>query len=296
MIKYRDIFNKIKSIYKKVINYINTSEQITIFVERSKYFIYNFRYTIYLLIFVVIFIVCKSKYDYNFKTDKITENIKNAKYVENAVAVNKTNFITTYKAIKDTCRITGSNQKLRLFLISNDSKFEVYLKAYNEYNNLALLTMFDRYKKTVKLNNFVLFPDILSKQVEVGSGVYISKTINDLNYFYNKAILKEDKKTYIKYIKTDFIRKNLGEVVLNNKLEIIGITNEIGWGGIFSKKMEVINYSVIKDFLYQNGVKYALNSTNVNLFFVKNYIYDINYKLVCVVETPPVPRTFKVYR
>ena len=60
--------------------------------------------------------------------------------------------------------------------------------------------------------------------------------------------------------------------------------------------MEVINYSVIKDFLYQNGVKYALNSTNVNLFFVKNYIYDINYKLVCVVETPPVPRTFKVYR
>ena len=296
MIKYRDIFNKIKSIYKKVINYINTSEQITIFVERSKYFIYNFRYTIYLLIFVVIFIVCKSKYDYNFKTDKITENIKNAKYVENAVAVNKTNFITTYKAIKDTCRITGSNQKLRLFLISNDSKFEVYLKAYNEYNNLALLTMFDRYKKTIKLNNFVLFPDILSKQVEAGSGVYISKTINDLNYFYNKAILKEDKKTYIKYIKTDFIRKNLGEVVLNNKLEIIGITNEIGRGGIFSKKMEVINYSVIKDFLYQNGVKYALNSTNVNLFFVKNYIYDINYKLVCVVETPPVPRTFKVYR
>ena len=296
MIKYNDIFNKIKNSYKQAINYINTNKQVTDFIEKSRYFIYNFRYTIYLLIFVVVFIVCKSKYDYNFKTDKITESIKNAKYVENAVAINKTNFITTYKAIQDTCKITSSNQKLRLFLISNDTKFEVYLKAYNEYNNLAVLTMFDRYKKTVKLNNFVLFPDILSKQVEVGAGLYVSKTVNDLNYFYKKSKLKEDKKNYLQYVKTDFIRKNLGEVVLNNKLEIVGITNDVGQGGIFGKKMEVVNYSTIKDFLYQNSVRYALNSTNANLFFVKNYIYDINYKLVCVVETPPVPRTFKVYR
>lgn len=296
MIKYSDIFDKIKSIYKKVINYINTSEEITSFVEKSKYFIYNFRYTIYLLILTVVFIVCKSKYNYNFKTDKITENIKNAKYVENAVAINKSNFLTTYKSIKETCKITQSNQKLRLFLISNKARFEVYLKAYNEYNNLAVLTMFDSYKKTVKLNNFVLFPDILSKGVEVGNNLYVSKTVNDLKYFYRKLQLKEDKKNYLQYVRTDFIRKNIGEAVLNNKLEFVGITNEVGDGGIFGKKMEVINYSVIKDFLYQNGVKYALNSTNVNLFFVKNYIYDINYKLVCVVETPPVPRTFKVYR
>ena len=296
MIKYSDIFDKIKSIYKKVINYINTSEEITSFVEKSKYFIFNFRYSIYLLFFCIIFVVCKSKYNYNFKTDEITENIRNSKFVGNAVAVNKTNFLTTYKSIKDTCKITQSNQKLRLFLISNNTRFEVYLKAYNEYNNLAILTMLDSYKKTVKLNNFVLFPDILSKGVEVGNNLYVSKSVNDLKYFYRKLQLKEDKKNYLQYVRTDFIRKNIGEAVLNNKLEFVGITNEVGEGGVFSKKMEVINYSVIKDFLYQNGVKYALNSTNVNLFFVKNYIYDINYKLVCVVETPPVPRTFKVYR
>lgn len=296
MIKYRDIFNKIKSIYKKVINYINTSEQITIFVERSKYFIYNFRYSIYLLFFCIIFVVCKSKYNYNFETDEITDNIRNSKFVGNAVAVNKTNFLTTYKSINDTCKITQSNQKLRLFLMSKNTRFEVYLKAYNEYNNLAVLTMFDSYKKTVKLNNFVLFPDILSKGVEVGNNLYVSKTVNDLKYFYRKLQLKEDKKNYLQYVRTDFIRKNIGEAVLNNKLEFVGITNEVGEGGVFGKKMEVVNYGIIKDFLYQNGVRYALNSTNVNLFFVKNYIYDINYKLVCVVETPPVPRTFKVYR
>ena len=296
MIKYSDIFDKIKSIYKKVINYINTSEEITSFVEKSKYFIYNFRYSIYLLFFCIIFVVCKSKYNYNFETDEITDNIRNSKFVGNAVAVNKTNFLTTYKSINDTCKITQSNQKLRLFLMSKNTRFEVYLKAYNEYNNLAVLTMFDSYKKTVKLNNFVLFPDILSKGVEVGNNLYVSKTVNDLKYFYRKLQLKEDKKNYLQYVRTDFIRKNIGEAVLNNKLEFVGITNEVGEGGVFGKKMEVVNYGIIKDFLYQNGVRYALNSTNVNLFFVKNYIYDINYKLVCVVETPPVPRTFKVYR
>lgn len=296
MIKYSDIFDKIKSIYKKVINYINTSEEITSFVEKSKYFIYNFRYSIYLLFFCIIFVVCKSKYNYNFKTDEITENIRNSKFVGNAVAVNKTNFLTTYKSIKETCKITQSNQKLRLFLISNKARFEVYLKAYNEYNNLAVLTMFDSYKKTVKLNNFVLFPDILSKGVEVGNNLYVSKTVNDLKYFYRKLRLKEDKKNYLQYVRTDFIRKNIGEAVLNNKLEFVGITNEVGEGGVFGKKMEFVNYSVIKDFLQQNRVGYTLNSMDVNLFFVKNYIYDINYKLVCVVETPPVPRTFKVYR
>lgn len=292
-----NIFIKIRNSINEFKKYINSNKNISSFVEKTSYFLYNFRHTIFLIIGIILFICIKSSYKYNFETDNITNNIDNSKFVGNAVAVNGFSFVTNYKSIQDTCKITKPNQKLRLFLISNNNRFEVSITNYDEFMDIAILTMLHRYRQNTRIKNFVLFPNMKTFKTKSGDYVYLSKTINDLKYKYKKVKLKEDKQSYIQYVNVDKIRKNTGELVLNDKLEFVGITADMKGSKISPvKKMEVVTQDKIRNFLRGNGVYYFTNMRNDDLSVVVNYIYDINYKLVCSVETPPVPRTFKIYK
>ncbi|MBR2141275.1 MAG: hypothetical protein IJ853_02865 [Rickettsiales bacterium] len=292
---------KLKDTIKNEINsfvkYVNSNKNITKVIDKAKYFIYNFRYAIFLLVGLIIFLKINGIYKRNFSTSRISYFIDNSKFANNAIAINGHNFLTTYNSIKKACQVRNSSDKLRFFLVSSDKIFEVYIKNYSEYMDLAILTMTDEYARVVDVDNFVVFPRVVN--VNKNDDVYVSKTINDVRYKYKKFKLKENKKDYVKYVDLDRIRQNTGEVVLSDKLEFSGITSDnVKDSGfkLFKKKIEVITPDIVKPYLRSNNVGYYVNMDNADLYSLTNYTNRINYKLVCRTETKVVPRVFKVYR
>ena len=265
--------------------------------DKITYFLKNFKYSLILICLLIIFLIIRNYYKNNYSNDKIVEVLNNSKFVGNAVAINKYSFLTTYNSIINTCKIKTKNERLKIFLAYNDSVFEVVLSNYDEYKDLAVLTMHGAYKKYINLNNFVLFSK--TNKTSNKDIVFVSRTTNGFKYQYDRKKIKEDKKLYTEYVKMDKFRKNNGEIILNNKLEFVGMVSDTKrnrYFNLFNKKVNVVNVGDIKDFLRNSGVYYYVNIKDSNLYLVKNYIDSINYKVLCYIEKPEIKRVFKVYK
>lgn len=280
----------------KIIDDVKSDATLNLYWEKVKYFVKNFKYSIILLLVAILFFKVKQIYNFNYGTNEITSIVPNSRFVGNAVAINKDNFLTTYNSINNICKVKSKDQKLRLFLIGKDVSFEATIKDYDEYADMAILTVHQRYKNQVNINNFVIFPR--ANLNNMTNTIYISKTKNIKNSFYEKKYLKGNSNLYSQHIKLDKIRLNSGEIILNDRLELAGMTSNFYKNGIniFSKKVEIIDVNKIMSYLRMNKVYYIKNMNNIDLYSVKNYTRSINYKVVCYVETKPIPRTFKIYK
>jgi hypothetical protein len=97
----------------------------------------------------------------------------------------------------------------------------------------------------------------------------------------------------------DNIRNNAGEVVLNDKLELVGITirnTKRGLLGKFSNRIEFIDLIKIKNFLLGRGMYYLENKTKIDLSKVRNYLKFMNARVICMEENVRIPLIIQRWR
>ncbi len=283
------MLNKIKFFlreYNKLVNRIVNNLLNKIFTKKTKKiiirYIKTFKY--FILGFLLLLIVIKLKFTYNnnYKRDNIEGIVAGSVYVGNAIAVNKTAFLTTYDSIKEKCKVEN-NRKIKYYLIKNGQIFEVELSFYDEYKNLAILTSRNR------IGDF--YAIFANNNATPKQDIFISKTNNSLNYkFYLHELRNNGVVDFIKVL--DFPRNYNGEVLINKNFEIVGIANNEKTG-FLNKKIYIINNNIIKQFFRENGIIYATNHSSSNLTLINNYLANINYKLVCKEELTRSPLIFE---
>ena len=255
------------------------TKKVKIFIVR---YIKTFKYFIIAILLIAIGVKLMYIYNDNYKRNNIESAFINSKYVGNVIAINKTDFLTTYNTIKNTC-VTKNQGKIKYYLLSNNGqRFEVVLKAYDEYKNLAILTSVRRYG-----DFYVIFNTDLNTEIKI----YMSKTNNNLDYkFYSYNVKNNDGVDFIKTL--DFPREYYGESLINDNFEVIGLAT-YEKSGFLSKYVYITNSSVVKQFLKENNIIHASNYTNTNLRLINNYLNNINYKLVCREEMERSPLIFE---
>jgi hypothetical protein len=255
------------------------------FTEKVKYFVKNFRKEIIGLIILILIIYGAILYNNNFSTGSLTRFSKNFKYAGNAVTINKRYFLTTYSALNGDCKINEREQRRELFLIfSNGEVYQANLYVQNEEKDLAIIVLDEDISNNINTGNYAIFPRKIDNLFD--KNVYISRTKNSSKSSYRKfKVIGIADKGY--GVKNNNFRKNVGEIVLNDKFEFVGIArgntinNKLRF---FENNVNFINQSNIVSYLRQNRVFYYNNSADINLLMVKNYLADINVKVVCQIR------------
>lgn len=286
---------------KGSINNIIAEEKIKELNNRFLYFLKNFLPSIIGVCALFIGILVFNSYRSHFSEKGITKFIKDSKYIGNAVFVNKRYMITNAIPIDNICKITKEGQKLKTFIVYNNSVFRVDLVSKDYVSNLALLKIDETEDNYIDINNFAILPNVSRDRYNyINTDAFISRTYNDPN----KIKYKKHKITSISEVgyaakSYDVIRNNNGEAVLNDRLELIGITAGNTKGsisGIFSNKVKIIDDGKIKNFLKQNGIYYYKNYNNVDLRDVSNYKKAINAKVICYVQEPLPSKIVKIHK
>lgn len=240
--------------------------------EKVIYFFGNFKYHFLVLLLIILCIRFYFIYKENYSRKNIENYFKSATYVGNAVAINSTDFLTSYSILKNACN--NGNGGKRFYLLSKNGGFEVRIKKYDEYKNLAVLTV---NSWRLGLNkNYIIF----NKSISMDDSIFLSKTNNNLNYKYYRYNVKKD--NYLDYIRTsDFLRDYAGEIAINDRLEFAGIVDSEKKSLLFDKKVYIISPSIVKQFLKESGVPFIVNYGNADLRQFNGYIGDVNYKILC---------------
>ncbi len=246
----------------------------------------------------IIFIGIKIKFNRNFHTDKITDTIEDSIYAGNAVIINKNYFLTTYDTINDFCKSGRVDQVVNFYIVANDGSYysaKIYAKDIN--SNLAILEVDSNITNKGLANNYVVFP--AKYDTLLNSSVFISKTKNtEQSHFYEKSKIAGLSNIGF-YTKKNNFRSNIGESVLNNKLEFVGLTagnSKLSKYKFFLNEVEIINQNKIESFLKQNRIFYYKNINNLDLIKYTNYIKNMNVKVVCTVRNVRVPLILKIKR
>jgi hypothetical protein len=256
----------------------------------------NFKPSIIVLVLTCTIFSAKSAYNRRFGYDKIVDKSnKNARYVGNAVLLRGDIFLTTYKNLVNSCVKRKPENKIHYYVVMNGNFYEVYLSRFSAEKNLALLRT-DRdggiYANFLNANYYTLLPKE-NKISYIGDEVFVSKNLNSIaEYFFDKYKVDGVSNYGFTVKSTDNIRKNHGEAVLNDKLELIGITSGNTTEGLtnrFGNKIEFIDLIKIKNFLSSNGVYFIENKKNIDLFKIKKYTTFMNAKVVCVEENVRLP-------
>lgn len=270
-------------------------------MEKLRYFWKNFWPSITLLVAVAIGFFIISQCRFRFRTDKITGFVEKSSYAGNAVFINKRFLIASSEAIDRVCKPTSSQQRLQLFIIKDGQVFRVSVIDRDELYGLALLSVNQSERRFINVNNFVLLPDISGDHYNyLDTDAYISRTINSpQNTMYKKYHIKNIADVGFSTKSKDIIRKNFGEIVLNDRNEFIGLTvgNTAGsFKNILSNEIKIVDIAKIKNFLKRNDVYYYKNVTNIDLRTVANYKKSVGARIICVVQEPPVSKVVKMYR
>ncbi len=265
------------------------------FLGKIDYFIGNFWPAIVVILLIIILISIKLNFNKNFNTDKITNVIKNSKYGGNAVIVNKNYFLTTYDTINDFCKSERVDQKINFYLVTNDgSYYSAKVYAKDNTNNLAILKVEANIMNKGLANNYIVFP--AKYDTLLNSNVFISKTKNtEQSHFYEKNKIAGLSDVGF-YIKRNNFRNNIGESVLNDRLEFVGLTtgnSKLSKYKFFLNEVDIVNQNKIESFLKQNRIFYYKNMNNLDLIKYSNYIKNMNVKVVCTVKNVRVPLILK---
>lgn len=233
----------------------------------------------------------RNVYRYRFKYNNITKSVFNkAKYVGNAVFIRDKYFLTIADNLFTTCVRRNPQDKLYYFLVMDGSIYKVSPYFYDLETDLAVISVDDDpYYPKFSKKNFALF-STQKREAFIKKHVYISKSLNNTkDYFFKKKKIARIGNYGYEIRSFDNIRNNVGEVVLNDNLEMIGITvgNTTKGAGLMQKmnnKIEVVDLDKIKSFLRGNGFYFYENRQNIDLYRIRDYLKSLNGKVVCYIE------------
>ncbi|MDR2760513.1 MAG: hypothetical protein LBB09_01555 [Rickettsiales bacterium] len=256
----------------------------------------NFKPTIAVILALTAFLCAKSAYDRRFGYSKLLDVLEGGgKYVGNAVYFRDEMFITIYDNLISTCVKRKTENKIHYFIVLDGELYGVFVDAADPERNLAILKI-NRLVNQSQLpggeNYYILFSSDNMLNY-IGKDVFISKRLNSpSNYFLKKYRVKEISNLGFAVKSFDNARNNIGEVALNDRLEVVGITvgnTKKGFLGKFSNRIEFIDLVKIKNFLLSRKMYYLENKTNIDLSRVKDYLKFMNAKVICAEESVRIP-------
>lgn len=288
--KMKDFFNNLKN-----------SQSMQKTIQKIKYFWSNFWPSIVVIATVIFSMSVINCYNSRFHTDKITKFINKSEYAGNAVFINKRFLLTNSSSIDEACRMTSNKQRLRIFIVSDGQAFKVDLIDKDESSDLVLLSISQGERRFTNINNFVIFPNVSGDKYNyIDTDAYISRNMNDSDkIFYRKYRIKNISDVGFSVKSKDILRKNFGEVAINDRLEFIGLTagnTAKSIRNIFSNEIKIIDDGKIKNFLKRNNVYYYKNINNIDLRTVANYRKSIVAKVICYVQDPLPQKVIKMYK
>jgi hypothetical protein len=257
----------------------------------------NFKSSIILTLIVSLIFFFRKSQNRKFSYDKITEVVsENAKYVANAILLRDDLFLTTYDSLTEICKKRVDTNRMGYYVVMNNNAHRVFISQYDTAKNLALLQI-DRTTSRIYVNfsnsDFYTILSSQNKATYIGDKVYISKSLNSgSEYFFEEDKVSEISDYGFSIKNSDNKRVNRGEAVLNEKLELIGMTvgnNTKGVAKRLTNRIDFIDLVKIKSFLLSRKIYYVENKMNVDLWRVKNYLKSMNAKVVCREEYIKVP-------
>jgi hypothetical protein len=288
---------KIGDLYRK----IGSNEKVAAFLDRVGYFVGNFWPYITGLALLTSLIYFRIAYNRRFNSNEIVKFVKDSRHAGNAIFINKGFLITNYKSIATACRVTRFGESVRAFIIFNGEAIKVDIVDMDKDSGLVLLRIDPNEKHYVTVNNFALFPNVSGSDYKyMNSDVFISKMINDPESdFYDHYKITGITTGGYTVRSKDVLRKNFGEAVLNERLELIGLTDgnsANGKIGFLKNEIRIIEQGRIKNFLKKHNIRYYKNLRSVDLRDFQKYAGDINAELICYVKEPKPQRVIKRYR
>jgi hypothetical protein len=267
--------------------------------QQSRYLLQNFWPHIIATILLLMFFHLWKIYSYNFRTDQLTKYVKASVHAGNAVFINKKFLLTSYNSLYRVCNPTEPGQQLRAFIILSGETVRVKVHSVDKVNNLLLLMLDPADAHYADINNFALFPDISDGNYNyLKAKVLISKRVNNPNgEVYGKYTINGIGSHGYTVSSRDLLRPSFGEAVLNERLELIGITDGSSKNNSsFGIDINIIEQGRIKKFLKTHRVYYYKNTHQVDLHNIINYRGSINAELICYIREKPLERIIKIYR
>lgn len=294
--KHMKILEKIKNNFN---TFVNKNKNFQRTLNWIKVIIIDFKPTLIVILMICIYFIAKRNFNYRFGSDIIEGFLDKSKYVGNAIIIRDNYVLTTYQNLVSTCGKVNDDDKVLYYVIINNNLYPTTILTYDKIANLAILKVNSNRGKKFFSENFIIFPENISNNY-LNEQVYISKNLNSgYNYFYEKFKVKGISMGGFAVNSFDIFRKNSGESVLNSNLEFVGITTgntENKIKKITSNKIEFIDAIKIQSFLKKNRIFFYSNKQKINLFKIKNYLSNINTKLLCYTLKVPPRKMVPMYR
>ncbi|HSQ97967.1 MAG TPA: hypothetical protein VLL98_04585 [Rickettsiales bacterium] len=250
----------------------------------------------YWIIFFIILIICFINIyrNYNFKTDKIPNNIENAVYVGSGVAINNHNVVINKSLLDNICIGKHSNIMGKIFIINKQNTFQAILVKSNSILDIAVL---GTKRNEDRLSSYALL-NINNFDYKIDKTVIIPRTLNKGGYFdfkQGKILDSINSNFFISVNNTAKKNALLGMPVFNENYILLGIIKNIG--NDFSNKINennLLKKSNIQKIYFVNGVEplknffdnikipYSIIDGNFNFGNKKYNIKDSIVDVICI--------------
>lgn len=267
-------------------------------IELLKY-IYNnifikfFKYWLIVFAFCVLYLII-SYFNSNVRINKIEQVFLKSKYAGNGVAISNKYILANKKIIDDNCFGTVTNKPANMYILADNTFYEVIIWAKDNINDIYLLKL-AKYNDNLEsyallqidepaytINKRLLAPFAINKAGSFDfKKVRVVGTKNNNFFITNRNILR-DKKFYgapifnNNYVLQGIIKNE--SAVYPQKTSRDDILNLIGLQTIYS----VNNLQTIKGFLDSNNIKYSMGGENISIENQPNNPMNSVVNIICI--------------
>lgn len=267
-------------------------------IELLKY-IYNnifikfFKYWLIVFAFCVLYLII-SYFNSNVRINKIEQVFLKSNYAGNGVAISNKYILANKKIIDDNCFGTVTNKPTNMYILTDNTFYEVIIWAKDNINDIYLLKL-AKYNDNLEsyallqidepaytINKRLLAPFAINKAGSFDfKKVRVVGTKNNNFFITNRNILR-DKKFYgapifnNNYVLQGIIKNE--SAIYPQKTSRDDILHLIGLQTIYS----VNNLQTIKKFLDSNNIKYSMGSENISIENQPNNPMNSVVNIICI--------------
>jgi hypothetical protein len=227
--------------------------------------------------------VRKDKYG----VDQITKYVKKSKFAGNAVVINREFILASDKGIREVCPLRNG-EKLMLFAVFDDGGYYQLDRIRSDANSdLALLRIVADALLFLDLKSFVAFPS--SREEILGKNILMLETVNSSKFYrYEKYKIRGISSDGYNVRGAGVADRNIGNSVLNDRFELVGISNGRDKEPKHPKETSIISQNKIESFLRNNRISYYKVGRDAKIQANDEYLRNINVKLICFVVRAPM--------
>lgn len=267
-------------------------------IELLKY-IYNnifikfFRYWLIVFAFYVLYLII-SYFNSNVRINKIEQVFLKSNYAGNGVAISNKYILANKKIIDDNCFGTVTNKPTNMYILANNTFYEVIIWAKDNINELYLLKL-AKYNDNLEsyallqidepaytINKRLLAPFTINKAGSFDFKKVRIVGVKNNNFFItNRNILREKKFFGSPIFNSNYVLQGIiknESAVYPQKTSRDDILNLIGLQTIYS----VNNLQTIKGFLDSNNIKYSMGGENISIENQPNNPMNSVVNIICI--------------